>query len=134
MKDIKINDNRDLDLEKNQIKLVTDEDAIYQRLRIRLLTMLGEHFLFQQEGVPYMESILVKNPDLGEVANLFTATISETEGIRRVVSLDTDYDPVQRTLGISFEVVIESSPPTIIKNTFDISLTIGETLLIQPPM
>lgn len=131
MKDIALNVTNDLDFSKAKMSLLEGPELIKQKLKVRLLTFEDEHFLFQGEGLPYMDSILIKNPDISEIANLFAATILETEGVLRIVDLNTTYDPGLRTLLITFEVEIPGNPPIIITDSYDLNLSAGEDLLLR---
>lgn len=83
-----------------EIYLVEGVDAIVQRLRILLRFWLGAWFLDTSEGIPYLEQILVKNPDVRLIQLLFRRVILQCPGIARVDKLDPVYDPAGRRLAL----------------------------------
>lgn len=76
----------DLDLTNNSFSLVEGAASIDQHWRIRLLTWLGEWFLDQRVGIPYIRDILVKNPNLAIVRSVFHRASLDTPGIREIVN------------------------------------------------
>lgn len=92
----------DLVIEDSDLALVGDLDSIVQDVRLRLGFFRGEWFLDQEEGVPYYEEILVKNPNPTAVREWFRRTIAGTPGIKEVLSLDLDFDRRNRRLSVSF--------------------------------
>lgn len=63
-------------------------ESIAQAVRSRLRLLLGDYFIDPQEGVPYWEQILVKNPSLSAVREIFRRTIVGTPGVDEVLQLD----------------------------------------------
>lgn len=91
------------------IPLVTGSaQACAIKLQGRFQMALGEWFLNVLEGVPYFQTVLVKNPDLGAIRQLFRKVILGTPPIVSVTDLSLDYDPRKRTLGYSFEAVTDA--------------------------
>jgi hypothetical protein len=101
-KDLALDDSGDLALrEENGVKvayLVGGADAIVQRLRIRFGFWLGTWFLDLNQGIPYIEQILIKNPDLRLIENIFKKVILGTNGIRRINDFATSWDRPGRKL------------------------------------
>jgi hypothetical protein len=95
----------DLDLTGEQLSIVDGDDAIIQHLLIRLRFFTGEWFLDTRVGLPYYDSILVKNPDLVFIRSLFRKAIIKTPGIAGIDSLTTAYDGTTRKLTVSFSAV-----------------------------
>lgn len=105
MSDIKLDaSNNDIDLSNNQLELVDETDAIAQHLLVRLRFFKGEYFLDQRLGVPYYQSILVKNPRLVVVRSIFREVILETPGVLELLRFDLDFDTTTRTLSTDFSV------------------------------
>jgi hypothetical protein len=78
----------DLKLTDGQVTLTPDlKTAVAQHIAIRLRTFFGEWFLDADEGVPYFELILVKNPDLGRINSIFRSVILETPGVSSIARL-----------------------------------------------
>jgi hypothetical protein len=98
----------DIAIENNDFVLITDpRDSIEQHWRIRLKTFLGEWFLDQRIGIPYYRDILIKSPNLSLITAIFRAATVQTPGIRTVDSFNLSFEPVNRTLTIDVEGVLE---------------------------
>lgn len=83
---------------------VSGADRVAQSIKIRLKTFLGEWFLDEAYGVPYLESVLVKNPKASIINAVFRTAILAIEGVERIVYLDLDLDRRERTLVVKYEV------------------------------
>lgn len=92
----------DIDLTSSGLALVTGDDAIVQHLTIRFGFFRGEWFLDQRVGIPYFTDILIKNPNLADVRNLFTQTILTTPGIAALEELKLDLNSQTRVLDLDF--------------------------------
>jgi hypothetical protein len=83
--------------------LVTGSDAIAQDLQQSLQVWLGEWFLDTTVGVPYLQQILVKNPNLDLIhADLVNAALA-VDGVEQITSLTFEFDSVNRALSVNFE-------------------------------
>ncbi|MCK6585965.1 MAG: hypothetical protein L6Q76_00110 [Polyangiaceae bacterium] len=114
----------DLDLLEGQLYFVSRVDAVAQHLRQRLQFFRGEWFLNLLEGVPYYESILVKNPNLVLVRSIFRRVILTTPGISHLVEFQLVPDGATRTAALDFvaaligtDEVLDSDnyPPLIVE-------------------
>jgi len=94
----------DLAIENNDLILVSGSEQMAQNLKIRLRFFQGEWFLDVTQGLPFYESILVKNPNLPDIDNIIKAEIIDTEDITQLLEYSSDYDPALRTYTISFKV------------------------------
>ena len=78
----------DLVLTNHNLSLVTDVSACAaQKLANRFLLLLGEWFLDTRIGLPYYQSIAVKNPNLKVLQALFTQVVLSVPGIQSIQSL-----------------------------------------------
>ncbi len=89
-------------------RLVRGVDAVIQRLCIRLAFMRGEWFLDVREGVPYLQSVFVKNPDLPLIEALFRRVARTTPGVTRVVSYEAALDSRTRRYRATMRVQVGS--------------------------
>lgn len=98
----------DLFLDSNHQLAVTEtlEAIVASRIRARLRTVLGEHFLNRELGVPYFEEVLVKNPDTNRVNNLLIAEIVDVPGVQKVLEFDSTFDRGTRVFNIRFKVLV----------------------------
>lgn len=94
----------DLYFERGDLVLVAGADGILSEIKARLQTWRGEWFLDKSIGVPYLETILVKNPNFSAVRAVFRSELLATAGVTRVAKLDLTFDGPSRALSVSFEV------------------------------
>ena len=93
-------DTGDLLLSAGDLVLVANIAAIRQEAEIRMRFMLGEWFLDTSQGVPHLQTILVKSPDLAAIEGVLKNAILETDGIDEITKLALTYDAGERTLSV----------------------------------
>lgn len=82
--------------------LIDGRDRIAQQIMITLGFWLGEWFLDETQGVPYLERILVKNPNMAHVRQIIQTQIESVPGVASA-SIDSVYmDRQQRTAQIIY--------------------------------
>ena len=99
-----------LDAKTHDIVVTADSDVFFidnaervaQQIKIQLLTMLGEWFLDITHGVPYLEYILVKNPNFELIWQILKEQIQNVDDVEAVNSLELDYDSHQRRLSVTY--------------------------------
>ena len=96
--------SNDLVIKNNDSILIDNAERVAQQVLITLRFWLGEWFLDTREGVPYLEYILVKNPNMSHIRQILTEKIQSVEGVKSIVSLDFDFRRVTRELYVDFEV------------------------------
>lgn len=94
----------DLVIKNNDLILIDNTERVAQQVLITLRFWLGEWFLDTREGVPYLEYVLVKNPNMSHIRQILTEKIQSVEGVKRIISLDFDFRRVARELYVDFEV------------------------------
>lgn len=100
--DLRLDENFDLYLDADHAaELVTGAAAVAQCLRITLHFWLGSWFLNLLEGIPYVEKVLIKNPDLGLIESLFRKAMLLVPGVGSVVQFEMTLDGPARRLSIS---------------------------------
>lgn len=99
--------NFDLDISQDDLFFFTGSDAIAQHLKIRLRLFKGEWFLDTRVGIPYYQSILLKNPNLAVVRNIFRRAIVTTPGVESLDRIDLDLDAATRVLSLAFSAKLE---------------------------
>lgn len=110
--DFKFDPNTDdmtLDADYQLARTESLADIIADRIRTRLRTFRGEHFLDRDLGVPYFEEVLKKNPDVERVRNLLLAATAEVEGVLKVLSFDTTFDAGSRIFSVRFKVLADEN-------------------------
>lgn len=87
--------------------------VVLQRVRLRLLTALGEWILDRLVGIPYLRFIQQKPPNINEIGAFIRR---EIEAVPGVVSIDT-WTPVHdidaRRLTFTAEISVVDEPDTI---------------------
>lgn len=68
----------------NDLALADGAERIKQQIKVTLLTFLGEWFLDETFGVPYLESILVKSPNRTEIESIIRARVKSVPGVSSV--------------------------------------------------
>ena len=96
--------SNDLVIKNNDLILIDNAERVAQQVLITLRFWLGEWFLDTREGVPYLEYVLVKNPNMSHIRQILTEKIQSVEGVKRIISLDFDFRRVTRELYVDFEV------------------------------
>jgi hypothetical protein len=92
--------------------------AIEQGIQARLGVLLGEWFLDESVGVPYYQSVLVKNPNETLIREVIRRALAATPGVTRVDSIALAIDSAARHARIDWRVsttagVIENSTEVI---------------------
>ena len=96
--------SNDLVIKNNDLILIDNAERIAQQVLITLRFWLGEWFLDTREGMPYLEYVLVKNPNMSHIRQILTEKIQSVEGVKSIVSLNFDFRRVTRELYVAFEV------------------------------
>lgn len=96
-----INTN-DLVLRDGDLMIIDNAERVAQQILISLRFWYGEWFLNTTEGVPYLEYILVKNPNIAHVRQVLTEQIEAVPGVQSVDSMSIDFDQQGRTLAVDY--------------------------------
>lgn len=104
VRDIALDVNGDLSVSNGALQMVSDEAAIVQAIRIRMQFFKGEWFLDLDAGIPFFQSVLVKNPDNATLDYVFRKALLETPGVLSVLSLSARVDRSIRRLFVSYRV------------------------------
>lgn len=77
-------------------------NAVLQDVLQRLRSFLGEWFLDNSQGVPWLQQILVKGPTQAGIDAILQNTILATPGVQTLLNYQSDFDASQRTFAVSF--------------------------------
>ena len=102
MADLALDTNGDLEIEDGEARIAEGDDALVQHLQMRMRFFRGEWFLDPRVGMPYYESVLVKNPDLVAVRGFFRQAILTTPGISGIDAFELLFDAARRILTVDF--------------------------------
>lgn len=99
----------DLDISSGNLVIVLDTDTcIAQKLTNQLRLILGEWFQDTRIGIPYFQYIMIKNPDLRVIGQIFRSAFLQTPGVKDVLSADLNFITTTRTLSASFKIQTDS--------------------------
>ena len=82
------------------------EDETAQRLAIKYQTFLGEWFLDTRIGIPFFRDVLVKNPDLAIIRELFLEVAQDDPAIAEIRTFELDIGDPPRSLSISIAAIL----------------------------
>jgi len=102
----------DLDLATGTVRTISGPEYTAQKIRQRFRLLLGEWFLDKTKGVPWFQSVLVKNPNLELIKSLFRDELLRVPGIVGVKQVEAQYTPADRTLALAY-VAVHASGATI---------------------
>jgi hypothetical protein len=106
--DLLLDDTWDLAAGVTDLQLVDGEQAIAQHLAQRLKTFMGEWFLDLRVGVPYLQQVLVKNPDPIVLDSVFKSEVINTPGIVELRKFDLQIDAGTRQLRLECKAVSDA--------------------------
>lgn len=108
MVDIALHANdHDILIKDGDFLLIDNAERVAQQIKVKLLTFLGECFLDNTWGVPYLEYILVKQPNQDLIKQILSEQISSVDDVKSLNALELDYQVKVRTLIINYEVSTE---------------------------
>lgn len=101
MYDLKMNESGDLEI--NDFGDVELTQSVRQAVLIRLRWLFGEWRFAPEVGVPYIERIMVKKPDVESIKQIIRQEIMDVDGMTDVRNLEVNIDSQKRTARITFE-------------------------------
>ena len=108
MVDIALHANdHDILIKDGDFLLIDNAERVAQQIKVKLLTFLGEWFLDTTWGVPYLEYILVKQPNQELIKQILSEQILSVDDVKSLNALELDYQDKVRTLIINYEVSTE---------------------------
>ena len=108
MVDIALHANdHDILIKDGDFLLIDNAERVAQQIKVKLLTFLGEWFLDTTWGVPYLEYILVKQPNQELIKQILSEQISSVDDVKSLNALELDYQVKLRTLIVNYEVSTE---------------------------
>ena len=116
VRDLYLDDSHDIVLDGADLRLVSAGEAIRQSADVRLQFFAEEWFLDLSAGVPWFQEILIKNPNIPAVTEVFRAQLLAVPGIALIEQLGVDYTSGTRTLRVNWRAptdlgeLIQSSP------------------------
>lgn len=96
--------NNDLIIRDGDLMVIDNAERVAQQIIIQLRFWYGEWFLDTTDGVPYLERVLVKNPNLNHIRQIFREAIQKVPDVKKVNYVDLDFDEKERALVVSYQV------------------------------
>lgn len=93
----------DLVLRDGDVLLIDSAERVAQQILITLRFWLGEWFLDTKDGIPYLEYVLVKSPNLLHIRQIFTEAMEKVDGVKRVEEMNLVFDVKNRSLHVDYE-------------------------------
>lgn len=104
-----VENENDLELINKDFQLTSSLSRyVSQKLRIRLSFFRGEWYLNINKGIPYFESVFVKNPNISYIEDLIILEINTCPGVSELLSLSLEIETPTRELIINFSVKLNS--------------------------
>lgn len=100
--DIKLTKNGDLDFSTGDIQMTDD---LAQKVTIHLRWFRNEWRLGPKFGLPYFQTVLVKNPDIAAITSAIRSEIMKVDGIAGVSELNVSVDSQNRSMKCGFTAV-----------------------------
>lgn len=94
----------DLILQDRDLMVIDNAERVAQQIVIQLRFWYGEWFLDTSDGVPYLERVLVKNPNLNHIRQIFREAIQKVPDVKKVNYVDLEFDEPKRALMVSYQV------------------------------
>ena len=92
----------DIVLKDGDMLFIDNAERDAQQIKIQLLTFYGEWYLDTSWGVPYLDYILVKNPNFTIIRQIFKEQILSVDDVKAVESLEVEYDAQERTMKVDY--------------------------------
>ena len=103
MYDLALNvDAWDLVFHNNDLLLIDNAERIGQQIKITLQFWFEEWFLDTTQGIPYLQYICIKNPNLQHIRQIFRNAILSVPGVDSVSELTLNVDARTRTLEVVY--------------------------------
>ena len=92
------------------IALVVGGPAVAQRVKIALLSLLGEWRYDTTHGTPWFQAILVKGAPRATVATLLRRRILSVPGLGRITTFDLQVNAIERTARLTWGATTDAGP------------------------
>lgn len=97
----------DLVISDYDLVVIDSAERVAQQIKVQLLTWLGEWFLDTTHGVPYLDYILVKNPNLELIRQTFRDQILLVDDVEDVTDIEVSYNARTREVTVEYTAATE---------------------------
>ena len=103
MYDLALNiDGWDLAFKDNDLMLIDHAERIAQQIKITLQFWLEEWFLDTTKGIPYLQYICIKNPNVQHIRQIFREAIMSVDGVDSVTEMTLVVNARERKLEVTY--------------------------------
>lgn len=103
MYDLALNiDAWDLAFRNNDLMLIDNAERIAQQIKITLQYWYEEWFLDTTKGIPYLQYICIKNPNLQHIRQIFREAILSVDGVDSVSQIVLNVNARERILEVTY--------------------------------
>ena len=103
MYDLALNvDSWDLVFHNNDLMIIDNAERIGQQIKITLQYWYEEWFLDTTKGIPYLQHICIKNPNLQHIRQIFRNAILSVPGVDSVTELTLNVNAKERILAVTY--------------------------------
>ena len=95
-------DGWDLVFHNNDLMLIDNAERIGQQIKITLQFWYEEWFLNKTQGIPYLQYICIKNPNLQHIRQIFRHAILSVQGVDSVTELTLNVNARERILEVTY--------------------------------
>lgn len=82
-------------------------EEVRKRIEQRLRFFRGEWFLDTRKGIPFVQNVLVKNPNTGAIGAMLRRAILTTPGVLELRQFSLTFEPSLRTLSLTFNARVD---------------------------
>lgn len=97
----------DLVVKNGDLMIIDNAERIAQQILITLREWSGEWFLNTADGIPYLEYILVKNPNEDHIRQILSEAILDVDGVQSITSMDLTFSRVNRSLIVEYKAITD---------------------------
>jgi len=102
--DILLDQDGDLHVtEQGDIRLT---ESVRQAVRVRLLWFFAEWRFWPDTGVPYFESVFIKNPDIRRIRSIVRDEAMSVDGVSDARDITISVNALARTALITFVIAV----------------------------
>ena len=95
-------DSWDLVFHNNDLMIIDNAERIGQQIKITLQFWFQEWFLDTTQGIPYLQYICIKNPNLQHIRQIFRTAIQSVPGVDSVTELTLSVNAKERILSVTY--------------------------------
>lgn len=94
----------DLSIENYDLLLTKNGQITVQKVKQALTTFKGEWFLDESQGMPYIQEIFGKNPNLNRIKSLYIKAIQSVPEVTEILELNLTENKPSRTLNVDMKL------------------------------